>query len=579
MGNSAVRSTPVLPCLQPALKIGGSNDRFEQEADRVAARIMSSANDNRAKQESRPRQWHPRSAASSESHARVQRQCASCKQEDDKTLQRKISPTVPSGGGAPYARPAALPTGVTAQGQPLEQGAKHFFESRFGTDFSHVRIHSNPAANALSQHYSARAFTYGRDIVFSSGEYNPRSVTGRHLLAHELTHVLQQTGGPSSVGISPVGSQYVQRVPGVDAPDSWNAVVAPIQWPTNAGRNRVAQEAKSRMLRTTSGQNLINALWRLFCRGRRHCRSQIHVVFTDTLPAHRSDASGFFEPNRPNQPRYNVWVRTLAPRNPNNRGIILGGAWPSRRNPLLHFSHTDPESAMASTLYHECLHVWFIHAGRQDIGFSTGHGDVELAEIEPQFLDGLRTFTAEIDELERRIRQRAARQNRPVRRAFPKPSGEPVPVPPPKQTSPNVNGLVELRGGSSHASGSSGGTGMLGADVILGRLHGLRLGVRGLYLTPDRLLLGGAMGLRALEDGINVNNPLFFDIEAGVLAEVPTADTANLRNRYRALGAIGIGQEMGATGTRFFWRVGGYVIISDEGIRSGGPTGGVGLRF
>ncbi len=77
-------------------------------------------------------------------------------------------------------------------GQPLAQGAREFFEPRFGTDFSHVRIHAHSEAAATAKSIQARAFTRGSDLVFGAGQYTPDSTDGRRLLAHELTHTIQQ---------------------------------------------------------------------------------------------------------------------------------------------------------------------------------------------------------------------------------------------------------------------------------------------------------------------------------------------------------------------------------------------------
>ncbi|NOY64216.1 MAG: DUF4157 domain-containing protein, partial [Nitrospirae bacterium] len=79
-------------------------------------------------------------------------------------------------------------------GQPLSSSTRAFFEPRFGVDFSHVRVHTDSTAARLSRQLNAEAFTYGRDIFFNSGRYNPSTTTGKRLLAHELTHVVQQGG-------------------------------------------------------------------------------------------------------------------------------------------------------------------------------------------------------------------------------------------------------------------------------------------------------------------------------------------------------------------------------------------------
>ena len=88
-------------------------------------------------------------------------------------------------------------------GQSLDSGIRGQMESAFATDFSGVRIHNNAEAHALNRTLSARAFTTGRDIFFRQGEYSPASTKGQELLAHELTHVVQQTGavqGKLSIG-------------------------------------------------------------------------------------------------------------------------------------------------------------------------------------------------------------------------------------------------------------------------------------------------------------------------------------------------------------------------------------------
>jgi hypothetical protein len=80
-------------------------------------------------------------------------------------------------------------------GQPLPDAARSFFEPRFGQDFGDVRVHTGGESDNLNHSINARAFTTGNDIFVRSSDYNPDSSGGRELLAHELTHVVQQTGG------------------------------------------------------------------------------------------------------------------------------------------------------------------------------------------------------------------------------------------------------------------------------------------------------------------------------------------------------------------------------------------------
>jgi len=81
---------------------------------------------------------------------------------------------------------------ASSQGTPLSKDVRAYMEPRFQTDFSNVRVHNNQEGASLSNQLSARAFTYKNNIFFNKGEYQPETTSGKHLLAHELTHVVQQ---------------------------------------------------------------------------------------------------------------------------------------------------------------------------------------------------------------------------------------------------------------------------------------------------------------------------------------------------------------------------------------------------
>ena len=76
--------------------------------------------------------------------------------------------------------------------QHLPEATRSFFEPRFGHDFSQVRVHTDSEALETAQALNSRAFTIGQDVVFGQGQYSPGTAEGRNLLAHELTHVVQQ---------------------------------------------------------------------------------------------------------------------------------------------------------------------------------------------------------------------------------------------------------------------------------------------------------------------------------------------------------------------------------------------------
>jgi hypothetical protein len=85
---------------------------------------------------------------------------------------------------------------VSSSGAPLDAGVRADMEGRFGQDFGDVRVHSGADAHTSAAGLSAQAYTVGSDIVFQQGRYDPGSADGAHMLAHELTHVVQQRNGP-----------------------------------------------------------------------------------------------------------------------------------------------------------------------------------------------------------------------------------------------------------------------------------------------------------------------------------------------------------------------------------------------
>lgn len=109
-------------------------------------------------------------------------------QKADEKLQRKEA----GGGGAAAANVQSAITGKMTGGQPMSNDVRSFMEPRFNADFSNVRIHSDPEAASLNNQLSARAFTHRNHIFFSRDQYQPGTSDGKHLLAHELTHTIQQ---------------------------------------------------------------------------------------------------------------------------------------------------------------------------------------------------------------------------------------------------------------------------------------------------------------------------------------------------------------------------------------------------
>jgi lipoprotein-anchoring transpeptidase ErfK/SrfK len=112
--------------------------------------------------------------------------CATCRAQRW-GLQRQGAPQT-----ATSAAPLLVHEALQGPGQPLDTATRTFMEPRFGHDFSRVRVHTDARAVASAQAIGALAYTRGRDIVFGAGQYAPNTTEGQRLLAHELTHVVQQ---------------------------------------------------------------------------------------------------------------------------------------------------------------------------------------------------------------------------------------------------------------------------------------------------------------------------------------------------------------------------------------------------
>jgi nucleoid-associated protein YgaU len=120
-------------------------------------------------------------------HANRGAECSQC-QETRATLQRRAA----AGSREPASVPPIVHEVLRAPGRPLDAKTRAFMEPRFGQDFGHLRVHTDGKAAESADAVSARAYTAGRDVVFGAGQHRPETHMGRSLLAHELTHVVQQ---------------------------------------------------------------------------------------------------------------------------------------------------------------------------------------------------------------------------------------------------------------------------------------------------------------------------------------------------------------------------------------------------
>ena len=181
---------PSLPgVIQTKMNVNEPGDQYEQEADAVAHEVMTMPDPVQREAENDEEMMLKR--------ADIQREAeASELEEEEMAMAKHISDIQRDGAGVPPVTDDMENQINSAKGggQPIPEDTRNFLEPRFGQDFSNVRIHTGAEADNLNNSLQAKAFTTGSDIFFRDGDYNPNSGEGRELLAHELTHVVQQGG-------------------------------------------------------------------------------------------------------------------------------------------------------------------------------------------------------------------------------------------------------------------------------------------------------------------------------------------------------------------------------------------------
>jgi hypothetical protein len=180
---------------QRKLNVNTAGDLYEREADHMATQVM------RMPAPSMP-MVTPRLAPVRES------------------LQRK---PITHCSGSAQIMPTIVDKTIRSSGKPLDSTTRNFMESRFSHDFSHVRVHDDSQAVNSARSVNAQAYTVGPNLVFGTGQYAPQTITGRSLIAHELSHVIQQRAAmplisqqrgfatSATAHLSPVSGYRLQR--------------------------------------------------------------------------------------------------------------------------------------------------------------------------------------------------------------------------------------------------------------------------------------------------------------------------------------------------------------------------------
>jgi hypothetical protein len=166
-------------------------------------------------------------------------ECESCQQEENpNNLQR-----VATDSGSFEEVPEIVHEVLRSSGQPLDATTRSFFEPRFGHDFSQVRVHTDAKAAASARAVNALAYTVGRDVVFGAGRYRPGGNEGQHLLAHELTHVVQQRFERSATSVQIPSNNGDHETEASKTADLFVANTSHIQTPTRTTNTMLARQA------------------------------------------------------------------------------------------------------------------------------------------------------------------------------------------------------------------------------------------------------------------------------------------------------------------------------------------------
>ena len=197
--------------VQAKLTIGQPNDRYETEADHVADQVVSLPDSpvQRQVDGDKPEEELQTKPLSDQITPLVQRQESEPEEEEpvqtkwnqssvqrQETGDEKEEPVQAKGVTTEAVIAPKLTSEIQSlrgKGRPMSLPERAYYEARFGSDFSQIRIHADSQSHRLARRINARAFTLGNDMVFASGEYQPHTESGKRLVAHELTHTIQQS--------------------------------------------------------------------------------------------------------------------------------------------------------------------------------------------------------------------------------------------------------------------------------------------------------------------------------------------------------------------------------------------------
>lgn len=335
---------------QRKLTIGARNDPLEREADRVSEQVMAT----------------PLNSAVNATPPRIQRFSGQASEGEN-------------------TAPASVDCVLASSGRSLEPTLRQDMEQRFGYDFSQVRVHTGSAAEQSARDVNAHAYTVGNNVVFGVGRFSPGSHEGKQLLAHELTHVLQQSGSDENClgqshenrGLSSI--QSLQRVDGGAPAAAQHIIACPDLVAVSAAMARARVVIASALAQMKAGP--INVPEDERIRGPMH---YFYMLFFHVQPGDRSirqifEVQSNFEIL--SQSLAQVTTRCVSSRHPDcASGQMLHNAFADvgvARNPVINLCPSFFNGSVddqARTIIHELAHarLGIEHAGGRLLSFECG---------------------------------------------------------------------------------------------------------------------------------------------------------------------------------------------------------------
>ncbi|MBW4670991.1 MAG: DUF4157 domain-containing protein [Cyanomargarita calcarea GSE-NOS-MK-12-04C] len=233
-----------VPLFQAKFNIGQPGDKYEQEADRVASQVVkqisapgsakATLGQSVQRQEEAEKELHAKPSIShiqrSPLSPKVQREAMP--EEEDLQAKSILQPQEAIAGGEASSDLESAINNARGGGQPLDAGLQQSMGQAMGADFSGVKVHTDAQSNQLNQSIQAKAFTTGQDVFFQQGAYQPGSRGGQELIAHELTHVVQQNGLVQRL----TSENIIQRRMGIEAEMS---IPAPVNGVAATANDRI----------------------------------------------------------------------------------------------------------------------------------------------------------------------------------------------------------------------------------------------------------------------------------------------------------------------------------------------------